>query len=65
MYTVLQIFRQFGLFIIQNAYVPDVGNERGRVATPTSIAIFDCYDTKTLRFEFGNDIFTGFKMSTL
>ena len=27
----------------------------------TSISIFDFYDNKTLLFEFGNDIFTGFK----
>ena len=27
--------------------------------------IFDFYDIKTLRFEFGNDIYTGFKMPTL
>ena len=34
--------------------------------TYTSISIFDSYDMKTLRFEFGHDdIFTGFKMSTL
>ena len=33
--------------------------EGGREATPTSISIFDSYGIKTLRFEFGNDIFTG------
>ena len=59
------MFRQFGLFIMLNAYVPEGGNERGRGATPTSISIFDSYDIKTLLFEFDNDIFTGFKMPTL
>ena len=33
-------------------------------ATPTSISILDSYGMKTLWFEFGNDIFTGFKMLT-
>ena len=33
MYTVLQMFRQFGLFIVKNAYVPEGGTERGRGAT--------------------------------
>ena len=37
----------------------------GRKATPTNISIFDFNDVKTLWFEFGNYIFTGFKMSTL
>ena len=37
------------------------GNERGREETPTSISILDSYDIKTLGFEFGNYIFTGFK----
>ena len=64
-YTVLQMFTQFDLFIMENAYVPVGGNERGRGATPTSISIFDSYDIKTLLFEFGNDIFTDFKMPTL
>ena len=34
-------------------------------ATPTSISILDSYGMKTLWFEFGNDIFTGFKMLTV
>jgi hypothetical protein len=38
---------------------------RGRVATPTSISIFDSYDIKSLWFKFGHDIFTGFKMPRL
>ena len=38
------------------------GKEGG---TPSSISIFDFYDIKTLWFEFGHDIFTGFKMPTL
>ena len=42
------------------------GQEWGRgEATPTSISIFDFYGTKTLCFEFGNDIFSGNKMPTL
>ena len=47
---------QFGLFIMQNAYVPEGGIEGGMEATPTSISIFDSYDMKTLWFEFGHDI---------
>ena len=65
MYTVLQVYRQFGLFIQQNTYVPEGGIEGGREAASTSISIFDSYDMKTLWFEFGHDIFTGFKMPTL
>ena len=45
-----------------NAYVLEGWNEGGREATPTSFSIFDLYDIKALLFEFGNDIFTGFKM---
>jgi hypothetical protein len=33
------------------------GNERGRIATPTSFSIFDPYEIKSLRFKFGHDIF--------
>ena len=40
-------------------------NEGGRAATPTSFSIFYSYDTKSLRFEFGHDIFAGFKMASL
>ena len=40
-------------------------NKGGRKATPTNISIFDFYGIKTLWFEFGNDIFTGFKMPRL
>ena len=29
----LQMFRQFGLFLLKNAYVQEGGNERGRGAT--------------------------------
>ena len=39
--------------------------EGGREATPASISMFDFYDIKILSFEFGNHIFTGFKMPTL
>ena len=42
MYTVLQMFRQFCLFMMQNAYVPEGGNEG------TSISIFDFYGIKAL-----------------
>ena len=45
--------------------VPEGGNEGGRKATPTSISILDFYGIKALCFEFGNDIFTGFKMPRL
>ena len=34
-YTVLHMFAQFGLFMKQNAYVPEGGNEEGSRATPT------------------------------
>ena len=47
-YTLLQMFRQFYLFMMQNAYVLEGGNEGGRKATPTSISIFDFYGIKTL-----------------
>ena len=50
---------------MENAYVPECGNERRREATPTSISTFDFYGIKALGFEFGNDIFTGFKMPRL
>ena len=49
----------------KNAYVPVGGNEGGSRATPSSISIFDSYGIKALLFEFGHDIFTGFKMPTL
>ena len=39
--------------------------EGGRKATPTSTSTFDFYGIKALLFEFGNDIFTGFKMPRL
>ena len=42
-----------------------MGMKEGGGATPTSISIFDFFDTKTLWFEFGHDIFTGFKLQTL
>ena len=45
LYTLLQMFTHFCLFIMQNAY-----------PTPTSASIFDFYGIKTLWFEFGNDI---------
>ena len=48
LYTVLQMFWQFGLFMILHAYVPEGENERGRGATSTSISIFDSYDIKIL-----------------
>ena len=51
------------LFMKQNAYIAEGGNEGGRVATPTSISIFDSYDMKSLWIKFGHDIFTGFKMA--
>ena len=35
------MFAQGGLFMEQNAYVPEGRNEEG---TPTSISIFDSYD---------------------
>ena len=49
----------------ENAYVPEGGNGEGRVATPTSISIFDFYDTKSLCFKFGYDIFTAFKIARI
>ena len=44
----LKMFAQGGLFMKENAYVPEGGNGEGRVATPTSISIFDFYDMKSL-----------------
>jgi hypothetical protein len=41
------MFAQVGLFMNYNAYVPEKDNERGRVATPTSISI-DFNDMKSL-----------------
>ena len=42
-----------------------VGMEEVWGATPTSISIFEPCDIKTLWFESGHIIFTGFKMPTL
>ena len=47
-YTVLQMLRQFCLFMMYNAYVPEGGNEGGREATPTSFSMFDFYGIKAL-----------------
>ena len=47
-HCVAKMYRQFGLFIQQNAHVPEGGIEGGREANPTSISIFDSYDMKTL-----------------
>ena len=60
-----EMFYPGSLFMESNAYIPEGGNERGREATPTSISIFNSFGIKTLWFEFGNDIFTGFKMPRL
>ena len=43
-----KMFGRGGLFMKQNAYVPESMIERGRVATPTSFLIFDFYDIKSL-----------------
>ena len=61
----LKIFAQGGLFMKQNANVPEGGNEGGKVATPTSISIFDSYGMKRLWLKFGHDIFTDLKMPRL
>ena len=50
---------------IENGNFPEGGNEEGRVATPTSFSIFNSYDMKSLRFKFGHDILTGFKVARL
>lgn len=42
------MFGTGGLFIKSNGYVPEGRNEEGRVATPTSISIFDSLDMKIL-----------------
>ena len=42
------MFRQFCLFMMSNAPVPEGGNEGGRKATPISILIFDFYGIKGL-----------------
>ena len=39
--------------ILQNAYIPEGGNEEGREASQTSISMIDSYDMKTLLFKFG------------
>ena len=39
----LKMFAQGGLFMKENACVSEGGNGEGRVATPTSISIFDFY----------------------
>ena len=57
-YTLLQKYTQFCLFMMKNAYVLEGRNERGKKATPTSTSIFDFYGIKALLFEFGNAIFT-------
>jgi hypothetical protein len=62
------MFAQAGLFMKQNAYVPEGRNEGGRGATTTttSISIFYSYDMKTLWSKLGHDdIFNGFKMPRL
>ena len=59
------MFGTGSLFMKWNAYVPEGGNEKGRVATPISISIFDSYHMKSLWFKFGHDIFTGFKIPRL
>ena len=59
------MFMQFCLFIMLNAYIWEGGNEGGRKATPTSTTIFNFYGIKALLFEFGNNLFTGFKMARL
>ena len=58
----LKMFAQGGLYMRQNAYVPEGKNQGGRVATPTSFSISASYDMKSLWFKFGHDIFTGFKV---
>ena len=42
------MFGMGGLFMNQNAYVPEDGNEGERVATPTSFSMFDSCDMKGL-----------------
>ena len=58
-------FMQFGLFLMQNAYVPEGGIREEGKPLSLSISIFYSYDIKTFSFEFVNDIFTGFKMPRL
>ena len=45
-----------------NVYFLEGGNKGGTGATSISILIFNSYNMKTLEFEFGHDIFIGFKM---
>ena len=42
------MFAQDGLFMKQNANVPEGGNEKGKIATPTRITMSNSYDTKIL-----------------
>ena len=51
--------------MMEKAYVPEGVNEGGRKATPTSTSILDFYGIRALLFEFGNNVFTGFKMPRL
>ena len=51
------------LFMKFNVYVPESRNEKGRVATPISLSIFDSYDMKSLKSKFGYGIFTGYIMA--
>ena len=44
----VKMFGLSGLFMKENANVPEGRNEGGRVATPTSFLIFDSYDMKSL-----------------
>ena len=44
----LKMFGTGGLFMKYNAYVPEGGNEGGRIAIPTSITFFNYYDMKSL-----------------
>jgi hypothetical protein len=47
-----------------HTYVPEDENEKGRGATSTGLSIFNSFDIKTLKFKFGHDIFTGFKLQS-
>ena len=59
------MFGMGDLFMKLNIYGAKDRNEVWRIATPTSIMMFDSYDMKSLWFEFGHDIFTGFKIASL
>ena len=59
-----EMFAQGGLFMSKMPIFQRVGIRKGVKPLPLTFQC-DSYDMKTLWFEFGDDIFSGFKMPTL